>query len=284
MAPGLWPASTCLGLNSTQPGQRWVNRQQMLVLEDRAPGLRLNLLPAAAPSSPPRAGALTPKRAWSTPSLGRGLHEDPLVRVRFSLRKVTRPRDTHEHESPMARHPCAPVCRRMCTLRLPEVEKLFMQYWHLKALMPVCVLMWAVSVLFTAKARKHWGHLKGFSWVWMRMWRTRSLGLRNSLAQQGHTCQRTPFSSRIDPGGAADGPSPAQQRAEAGADTLRGLGHSDRTPHLCAFCHGRGRVSSTVGMAETSVITEMKDDYDWILQTILRASGRHKSLAEREEF
>ncbi|KAL0613257.1 hypothetical protein AAY473_016725 [Plecturocebus cupreus] len=76
-----------------------------------------------------------------------------------------------------------PVCRRMCTLRLPEVEKLFMQYWHLNALMPVCVLMWAVSVLFTANARKHCGHLKGFSCVWMRIWRTRSLGLRNSLAQ-----------------------------------------------------------------------------------------------------
>lgn len=62
-----------------------------------------------------------------------------------------------------------PVCKRMCTLRLPEVEKLFMQCWHLNALMPVWVLMWAVSVLLTAKARKHWGHLKGFSCVWMRM-------------------------------------------------------------------------------------------------------------------
>lgn len=59
----------------------------------------------------------------------------------------------------------APVCRRMCTLRLPDVEKLFRQYWHLKALMPVCVLMCAVRVLFTAKARKHCGHLKGFSCV-----------------------------------------------------------------------------------------------------------------------
>jgi hypothetical protein len=82
-----------------------------------------------------------------------------------------------------SQHSSAPVCRRMCTLRLPEVEKLFMQYWHLKALMPVWVLMWAVSVLFTAKARKHCGHLKGFSWVWMRMWRTRSLGFRNSFVQ-----------------------------------------------------------------------------------------------------
>lgn len=68
-------------------------------------------------------------------------------------------------------------------MRLPEVEKLFRQYWHLKALMPVWVLTCAVSVLFTANARKHCGHLKGFSCVWMRMWRTRSLGFRNSLVQ-----------------------------------------------------------------------------------------------------
>ncbi|TNN42836.1 hypothetical protein EYF80_046966 [Liparis tanakae] len=82
---------------------------------------------------------------------------------------------------------------------LPEVEKHLRQHWHSKALMPVCVFMCAVSVLFTANARKHCLHLNGFSWVWMRMWRTRSLGFLNSLEQYGQPCQRTPFSSRMEP-------------------------------------------------------------------------------------
>lgn len=93
-----------------------------------------------------------------------------------------------------------PVCSRMCTFMLPEVEKHFKQLWHSKALIPVCVFMCAVRVLFTAKALKHCLHLKGFSWVWMRMWRTRSLGFLNSLQQYGQPCQRTPFSSLIEPG------------------------------------------------------------------------------------
>lgn len=94
----------------------------------------------------------------------------------------------------------SPVCRRMCTFMLPEVEKHFRQHWHSKALIPVCVFMCAVRVLLTAKARKHCLHLKGFSWVWMRMWRTRSLGFLNSLVQYGQPCQRTPFSSLMEPG------------------------------------------------------------------------------------
>lgn len=87
----------------------------------------------------------------------------------------------------------------MCTFMLPDVEKHFRQHWHLNALIPVCVFMCAVRVLLTAKALKHCLHLKGFSWVWMRMWRTRSLGFLNSLEQYGQPCQRTPFSSRIKP-------------------------------------------------------------------------------------
>lgn len=93
----------------------------------------------------------------------------------------------------------SPVCRRMWTFMLPEVEKHFKQHWHSNALMPVCVFMCAVRVLLTAKALKHCLHLKGFSWVWMRMWRTRSLGFLNSLEQYGQPCQRTPFSSLIEP-------------------------------------------------------------------------------------
>lgn len=102
------------------------------------------------------------------------------------------------------KHKCSfetlPVCRRIWTFKLPEVEKHFIQNWHLKALMPVCVFMCAVRVLLTANARKHWGHLNGFSWVWMRMWRTKSLGFLNSLEQYGQTCHLIPFSSRIEPG------------------------------------------------------------------------------------
>lgn len=94
----------------------------------------------------------------------------------------------------------SPVCSRMCTFMLPEVEKHFRQHWHSKALIPVCVFMCAVRVLLTAKALKHCLHLKGFSWVWMRMWRTRSLGFLNSLEQYGQPCQRTPFSSLMEPG------------------------------------------------------------------------------------
>lgn len=93
----------------------------------------------------------------------------------------------------------SPVCRRMCTFMLPEVEKHFRQHWHSNALIPVCVFMCAVRVLLTAKALKHCLHLKGFSWVWMRIWRTRSLGFLNSLEQYGQPCQRTPFSSLIEP-------------------------------------------------------------------------------------
>lgn len=97
-----------------------------------------------------------------------------------------------------------PVCRRMWTFMLPEVEKHFRQDWHSNALTPVCVFMCAVRVLLTAKALKHCLHLKGFSWVWIRMCRTRSLGFLNSLEQYGQPCQRTPFSSLIEPEKAKD--------------------------------------------------------------------------------
>lgn len=94
----------------------------------------------------------------------------------------------------------SPVCSRMWTFMLPEVEKHFKQHWHSKALMPVWVFICAVSVLLTANALKHCLHLKGFSCVWMRMWRTRSLGFLNSLEQYGQPCHRTPFSSLMEPG------------------------------------------------------------------------------------
>lgn len=103
--------------------------------------------------------------------------------------------------TPFIKRTCfSPVCSRMCTFMLPEVEKHFKQHWHSKALIPVWVFICAVRVLLTAKALKHCLHLKGFSWVWIRMWRTRSLGFLNSLVQYGQPCQRTPFSSLIEPG------------------------------------------------------------------------------------
>ena len=75
-------------------------------------------------------------------------------------------------------------CCFLCTLRAAALENTFPHRPQFLAVVPVWILTWAVSVDFTVNALEQWGHLYGFSLVWIRMCLNRSLGFLHSLGQK----------------------------------------------------------------------------------------------------